>query len=308
MSIIKVEHLSRRFGDREILKNISFSIPSGEMFGLIGLNGAGKTTLIRTILGLIGRDKGTVSLFGEDPYGRDVSVLTRVGTVLEHCGFYGNLGVLDNLKFYSQARGLTKLEYDSFVNDFVSKTKVGKNKGQVKYFSRGEKMQCALLRAFMGWPELLVFDEPTLGLDIGAYENFIEMSNEAIRRGTTILISSHHLEVIDQLCDTIGLLENGTLTILDDEKNRHLWTIRILNNSQIDANDIKFCIKKIVKSEVSIKNDLYSFRVNHEASDTAIPEIVRALVELGCAIAGVKPEIRDIKENLKNFTMEDVGR
>lgn len=306
MNAINVENVSRQFDTKKVLDNLSLSVPSGEMFGLIGLNGAGKTTLIRTILGLIGRDSGSVDLLGEDPFGHDVSVLSRVGTVLEHCGFYGNLGVKDNLKFYAQAKGLSSSEFDHFLDGYVNSTDVGKNPGQVKFFSRGEKMQCALLRAFMGWPELLIFDEPTVGLDIGAYEQFIEMSKEAVKQGSTLFISSHHLEAIDQLCDRIGLLENGTISILNDEKKHHTWTIRILDNSDLDCADITFCINKICKSEVTLWDDLYTFRLDHGTSDTIIPQMVRALTELGCAIVEVRPEIRDIKESLRNFGVEEV--
>lgn len=305
MSVIELRDVSRAFSDKEVLSNLSLKISAGEVFGLIGLNGAGKTTLIRTILGLIGRDKGDVSLLGMDPFGQDVSVLSRVGTVLEHNGFYGNLNVSDNLKFYAKARDLTIKDYESFYNEYVSESDVGKKSTQVKFFSRGEKMQCALFRAFMGWPELLIFDEPTVGLDIDAYAQFISMCKTAVDKGSAIFISSHHLEAIDQLCDKIGLLEDGKIKILEEEKKYHTWTIRILNNGALEAKDIDFCITKICNSKVTIKDDLYSFRLEHGTPETTIPLIVKALCELGCSIVEVRPEIRDIKSNLKNFGPEN---
>lgn len=306
MNSIVLNSVSRSFSDKNVLNNLSLVIPKGEVFGLVGLNGAGKTTLIRTILGLIGRDLGEVSLLGVDPFGKDVSILSRVGTVLEHNGFYGNLTVADNLKFYAKARNLSTEEYEDFYNKFIADSDIGKKSTQVKYFSRGEKMQCALFRAFMGWPELLIFDEPTVGLDIGAYGQFIEMCEAASEKGSTIFISSHHLEAVDQLCDRIGLLENGTITIMEEEKKYHTWDIKIINKNDFSKDDIESCIKEITGSNVSDRGQLYSFRLKHGSSDTYIPQIVNELCKLGCAIAEVKPEIRDIKSSLKNFVIGDI--
>lgn len=305
MSVIQLDNISRKFGTKEVLQKLSLSVNDGEIFGLIGLNGAGKTTLIRTILGLIGRDKGNVSLFGKDPFGQDVSVLSRIGVVLEHNGFYGNLTVSENLKFYAKAKNLSKEEYNKFYDEFVVDSDVGKKDCQVKYFSRGEKMQCALFRAFMGWPELLIFDEPTLGLDIDAYTQFITMCKIASQKGSALFISSHHLEAIDQLCDRIGLLENGKISILDDEKKHHTWSIRILNLNDHDEDKVIEIIKGLCQCKVSRTENQFNFRVKHGVSDDVIPKIVRSLTELDYAITEVRPEIRDLKYSIKKFGVEE---
>ncbi len=301
MSVIELNNVSRKFGNKGVLKDLSLTISSGEFFGLVGLNGAGKTTLIRTILGLIGRDSGEVSLLGIDPYGKDVSVLSQVGTVLDHNGFYGNLNVADNLKFYAKARNLEMDEYNKFYDKYVAPSEVGKKKTQVKYFSRGEKMQCALFRAFMGWPKLLIFDEPTLALDMDAYSLFISMCKEAANKGVSLFISSHHLEAIDQLCDRIGLLEEGSIKILNDEKKHHTWVIRILEKSISDKEKVKSTIETISNSSLFVKDDLYTFRIKHGTADTVIPQLINVLIELGCSIVEIRPEIKDIKTSLKNF-------
>lgn len=301
MSIISLQNISRKFGEKEVLRDLSLDISRGEIFGLVGLNGAGKTTLIKTILGLIARDKGEVTILGADPYGKDVSVLSQVGTVLEHNGFYGNLNVIDNLKFYAKARNLNLKEFNSFYDEFVAPSEVGKKNSQVKFFSRGEKMQCALFRAFMGWPKLLIFDEPTLALDMDAYSLFISMCKEATNRGASLFISSHHLEAIDQLCDRIGLLENGTVKIIGNEKSHHTWSVRILKDSISDEQEIRSIIESICSSPLSIEKDLYTFRVEQGSSDSVIPKLIKALVEKNYSIAEVRPEIRDIKTSLKNF-------
>ena len=212
---IKAEGLYKSFGDKKVLQDLSLSIDPGAIFGLVGLNGAGKTTLIRILLGLLKPDKGNCTVVGMNPADHDRDYYRRVGVVLEHNGFFGNLSVLDNLSFFAEARGISRNRMEEYFSQYWKNTDIGKDDRSVKYFSRGQKMQCALCRAFLGWPDVYFFDEPVVALDIEAYDQFCEMVRLAQSKGATLIISSHQLDAIEDLCTSVGILEKGKVNVLD---------------------------------------------------------------------------------------------
>ncbi|MDR2693925.1 MAG: ABC transporter ATP-binding protein [Chitinispirillales bacterium] len=209
MAIIDVTNLSRSFGKSRILKDVSLRVDEGSVYGLAGLNGAGKTTLIRVLLGLIRRSGGGVSVCGFDPWRHEPAFYRMVGVALESDGFYGNLGVRDNLRFFAEAKGIPWGDAERYFGEYWGGTDIYESKRKVKYLSRGQRVRCGLARAFLGWPKVYFLDEPTVSLDFRAYEHFKAMVLEAKSRGTAVLISSHQLGVIDDLCDRAGLLAGG---------------------------------------------------------------------------------------------------
>ncbi|MDR3012115.1 MAG: ABC transporter ATP-binding protein [Chitinispirillales bacterium] len=211
MPIIDAKNLSRAFGSSLILKNISLQVSGGSVYGLVGLNGAGKTTLIRVLLGLIEKDGGSVEVAGFDPWRHQTEFYRMVGAALESDGFFGNLTVKENLRIFAAAKGIGEKQADEYFEKYWGETDIYTSTKKVKHLSRGQRVQCGLCRAFLGWPTIYFFDEPTVNLDFLAYEHFKSMAHEAKSRGAALLISSHQLEVIDDLCERVGLLRNGEL-------------------------------------------------------------------------------------------------
>ena len=295
---IDVSGLKRSFAKKDVLQDISFSLKPGEILGLVGLNGAGKTTLIRILLGLINRDNGSVKLFNKDPQKADGLLFSDIGVILENSGFYGNLTVSENLNFYAASRKLTTSVRDEFIEKFVARMDIYKKDSKVKHFSRGEKMQCAIARAFMGFPKLLIFDEPTMGLDMNAYKLFRELVFTAQKKGSAVLISSHNLDAIEELCSDITILENGKLTRLDTTDKKLNWSIKFI--------DIPINIMELLSdfslTDITINEQVLNFSIDEEYDEELIiSKIIEMLAGAGYRICQVKKDILNIKDSLQKY-------
>ena len=295
---IKVENLYKNFGKKEVLKELSLSINPGTIFGLIGLNGAGKTTLIRILLGLQNPDRGICSVLGMNPAGHERNYYRRVGVVLENNGFFSNLSVLDNLFFFAEARGISRSRLDEYFSLYWKNSDIGRDNRREKYFSRGQKMQCALCRAFLGWPEVYFFDEPVVALDIEAYDHFCKMVRIAGSKGATVVISSHQLDTIEELCTSVGILEKGCITLLENQPEKQENEPWIIKAEYHD--DYQTVIESIAGSAVQYSNGRWRFSVSGNA-EAVIKEIISKLVSSGCSIYEVRPEKGSFRKSIKQF-------
>jgi ABC-2 type transport system ATP-binding protein len=230
MTVIDVKNLSRSFGRAAILKNISLQVEESTIYGLVGLNGAGKTTFIRVLLGLLQGDtefarmddgsirgaRAAVQVAGFDPWLHQPEFYRMIGVALESDGFFGNLNISDNLKIFASAKGIGWNQAKEYLDGYWGGTDISASPRKAKHLSRGQRVQCGLCRAFLGWPKACFFDEPTVSLDIKAYEHFKSLAKEAKSRGSTLLVSSHQLDLIDDICDRVGVLKDGRI----DEINK----------------------------------------------------------------------------------------
>jgi len=242
--VIDVKNLNRSFGKNPILKNISLQVEEGCIYGLVGLNGTGKTTLIRILLGLIRKDGGSAAVGGFDPWRHQAEYYRTVGVALESDGFCGNLGVRDNLRLFAAAKGIAWSDAEKYFEEYWGQTDIFTARRKVKFLSRGQRVQCGLCRAFLGWPKVFFFDEPAVSLDIRAYGHFKRMAREARTRGAAILISSHQLETIDDLCDRAGLLTDGEINEIGKGKSQAEWTVTFTNNGA----DIQSIVDVLIKA------------------------------------------------------------
>jgi ABC-type multidrug transport system ATPase subunit len=294
---IIVNGLSKSFGKKEVLSDITLSLPAGSIFGLVGLNGAGKTTLIRLLLGLLRPDKGTISIQGFDPWRHSAAFYRRLGVILEHDGFSGNLTFCDNIRFFAHAKGVAPTQADEYLAQWWKDAEIVASPKKVKFFSRGQKMQAAVCRAFLGWPAVCFFDEPAVGLDIGAYDQFCRLVKEACSRGSAMIISSHQLETIEELCDTIGILHNRTLRIFSaQEASPAAETWLIATDNDPVWGDV---VRQNGGERVLWKEGAWRFQVTDVAR--TIPRIIRALVIAGCDIREVKAEKDDLRGSIRKM-------
>lgn len=218
--MIKAINIYKKFGNRfapdtkEIISNISLEISTGELVGLVGLNGAGKTTLLRLILGLINADSGFSEIFGEKVSPKNPSILRKVGVILENDGFNGNLSFLENMEFFAKIKRVDNNNLRNYLEenwlDLLNK------KNSVKSFSKGEKMQCAIARAFLNEPKAIILDEPTTGLDYEQCEKLFTLIKKSQKNGAAIIISSHNFFALDKLCTKILELKNAKLKDISD--------------------------------------------------------------------------------------------
>ena len=294
MSLINVKNLKRSFGQKSILNNVSLQVEERSVYGLVGLNGCGKTTFIRVLLGLLNKDEGSVSVGGYDPWLHQTEYYRKLGVVLENDGFFGNLSVRDNLKIFASAKGISWNEAQKYFHKYWGGTEIFTAERKVKFLSRGQKVQCGLCRAFLGWPSICFFDEPVVSLDIKAYEHFKMISKEAVSRGAALLISSHQLETIDELCDRAGLLKNGVIEEICKSKGVESWIIKVLNDG-----DWEKVIERCGVGDIAISENQLTFSVTD--SKNKIPEIIKALVFAQCSICEVRQKKQGFSDTIKNI-------
>lgn len=220
-SVIEIDGVTRQFGTKRALDNVSLSVPRGVVFGLVGANGAGKTTLIRHVLGLLKAQAGSVRVFGLDPVKEPVSVLSRIGYLSEEGDLPGWMRV-DELMRYMRAF------YPTWDEDYAQDLRQQfalDPAAKVKTLSKGQKARAGLLVALAYRPELLLLDEPSSGLDPIVRRDILGAIVRTIAdEGRTVLFSSHLLDEVERISDRVAMLKGGRMLFtgeLDEIKQTH---------------------------------------------------------------------------------------
>lgn len=208
--MVKLERVTKRFGRRLAVDGVSFEVPTGTIYGLLGHNGAGKSSIIGMLLGQVLPDAGRLIINGHDVFGDRRQALARVGAIFETPAFYNQLSGETNLRIFCEYTGRSSAKRLADVVEIVGLSRrIG---DPVEVYSHGMRQRLALAQALLPDPSLLILDEPTEGLDP---EGIIEM-RELIRKlhrewGITILASSHLLSEMEQLCSHLAILREGEL-------------------------------------------------------------------------------------------------
>lgn len=208
--IIKTKSLTKKYGDKKSVDSVNINVKRGEIYGLLGRNGAGKTTTMRMLMNLTKPTSGEIELFGNRKYKNSKDVYNRIGSIIEYPGFYENLTGEENLNIFAKLRGIQRQDSIKKALEIVGLEKELK-KPFVDY-SMGMKQRLGIASAIMHEPELLILDEPINGLDpVGIQEIRSYLKRLCEENGTTIFISSHILNEIEQLADTVGVMHDGKM-------------------------------------------------------------------------------------------------
>lgn len=206
--VIRATGLTKRYGSMEAVKDTSFEVWSGDVFGFLGPNGSGKSTTIAMLLGLIRPTKGQIDFFGMGP-GRQQEALARVGAIIEIPAFYPYLSGRDNLRVMARLHpGVTKKRIEE-VLEIVGLTSAAKKR--FGNYSLGMKQQLGIASTLLHDPDLLILDEPTNGLDPAGKVEVRHLLLRLAAEGKTIFISSHLLNEIEQVCDRVTIINKGTI-------------------------------------------------------------------------------------------------
>ncbi len=209
---VRVRDLVKTYGDLHAVDHLDLDVPAGGVFGLIGPNGAGKTTTMLSIVTLLTPDQGTIEVFGRDPVREQREVRRLVGYMPDFFGLYEGLTCAEYLDFFASAYGLDAATRAQQVRDLLELVEMShKATTDVSGLSRGMQQRMSLARALVHDPELLVLDEPASGLDPRARVELREIMLELGRQGHTILVSSHILAELEEMCDRVGIIEAGTV-------------------------------------------------------------------------------------------------
>ena len=281
--VLKCDNIKKQIKDKVLVEKISFSIKKGDIVGLIGPNGAGKTTIIKLILGLIKLTEGKVYINGYDIQKDFIKAIEKVGAIVETPDLYMYLSGYDNLKITANNyKNITKDRIKEIIKLVGLEKRI---KDKVSTYSLGMRQRLGIAEAIINNPELLILDEPTNGLDV---DGIIEMRNLIKRlshQGIAILISSHNLTEIDNLCNRIIAIKNGRIITDDTIESFKTFSNEqtyILELDHLDDLDKAMCKEKF---EVLEKN-----RIRVYINKNSISEIMKNLLNNKYQIYSVQEE------------------
>ncbi len=220
MSAIEICNLVKKFGDLIAVNNISLDIHEGEVYGLLGPNGAGKTTTLKVLMGLIDPDSGSANVFGINSTENPIEAKKRVGYVPEELHLYDSLTSYELFEFVSSIRKVDPLVARQRVSGMSEALSFTKHYNKpIVTLSQGNKQKTMLIVAMLHAPKLLILDEPFSGLDVKAIRIMKETIGLHKASGGTVLFSTHNMEMAEDLCDRVGIIDEGLLVAegaLDD--------------------------------------------------------------------------------------------
>jgi ABC-2 type transport system ATP-binding protein len=212
--VIEAEGLTKQYGDFTAVENLNLQIERGEVFGLLGPNGSGKTTTILMLLGLTEPSAGRVEVLGFDPVRRPLSVKARVGYLPDQVGFYDELSARENLIYIARLNGLARGEGYRRIEAALQRMGLEEAAHRaVGTFSRGMRQRLGVAELLIKQPQVIIMDEPTLGLDPEAARLFLDIIRDLKAEGITILLSSHLLYQVQAVCDRVGLFNHGRMML-----------------------------------------------------------------------------------------------
>lgn len=214
-AIININGLSKTYGELQAVKNISFNVYEGEIFGLLGPNGAGKSTTLEILETLREKTSGQVTIGGFDLDKDPAEIKKIIGVQLQTSGFYPQLNLVELLKLFAGLYNTTidPLEYLRLVN------LEDKAKSLTKELSGGQKQRFSIATTLIHKPKIIFLDEPTTGLDPQARRNLWDLIKNIRNSGTTVIITTHYMDEAEQLCDRIAIMNEGTIIKLDTPEN-----------------------------------------------------------------------------------------
>lgn len=209
MPSLHIDRLNKSFGDNHVLRDMTFTVREGEMYGFVGSNGAGKSTTMRIALGVLSADSGSVH-FGDEPMGDDIR--RRIGYMPEERGLYGKEKIADQLTFLGRLHGVDTAAARASAEKLLERLGLGERlNDKLDDLSLGNQQRVQLAASLVHDPELLILDEPFSGLDPVAVEVMSEMLLERARQGVPVVFSSHQLDLVQRLCDRVGIVAKGSM-------------------------------------------------------------------------------------------------
>lgn len=285
--LVVTNRLTKKYGERAAVKDVSLTVRRGEVYGFLGPNGAGKTTTLRILLGLATATSGTAAVLGL-PAGHPDAV-ARTGALIEGPGFYPYLSGRDNLRSMARYRRLDDRAVDEAL-ERVDLTQRAKDK--FKSYSLGMKQRLGVASGMLGTPELLVLDEPTNGLDPAGMADIRRLVRDLATQGQTVMLSSHMLAEVEEVCDRLGVIADGALLVESSVRDLRGTPATLLRAEPVDA-ALAVAVGLAGDDGVRLRGDS-SIRV--ELDPARAPQITAALVAAGVDVFEIRPVEQSLEE------------
>lgn len=296
--MVEIQDLCKKYGDVMALEHLELKIPKGELFGFVGPNGAGKTTLFRIMAGLLRADSGNVRVAGIDILKESALLGEKIGYVPDFFGVYDNFKVIEYMEFYASLYGIYGEKARKRCLALMGKMQMGeKSEMMVDSLSRGMKQRLCLARSLIHEPELLILDEPVSGMDPRARQGVKEILRELHESGMSIIISSHILSELSELCTSIGIIEQGQMVVQGslEEIDRKVTAGRLV---AIEVTGRREQAVELLKEQDHIRTiSLEDNRivVGFQGSQEEQAALLRFLIEQGIPVVSFRRQTGDLE-------------
>ncbi len=308
--MITADNLTRIYGKRTALDHVSFEVPEGEIFGFVGPNGAGKTTTLRILAGLLEPSSGRASIDGVDVVQQPQQVHSRIGYMPDFFGVYDQLTVTEYLDFYAACYRQSKQRRTKIVGELLELIGLTERREQlVDTLSRGLKQRLCLARALVHDPVVLLLDEPASGLDPRARVEMREILKELRGMGKTIIISSHILPELTELCTMIGIIDHGRMRATGTVQDviGGLSADRRLRITVVGAKEPAVAILEPLDAVLSVQVAQGTIEATYKGDEAAAADILQALTAAGIKVSTFSQVDGGLEEAFMRATSEEVG-
>jgi ABC-2 type transport system ATP-binding protein len=276
LATVEISHISKSFGTLKAVDDVSFNVEKGEIFGLLGPNGAGKTTAIRVLLDIFKPDKGDVSILGGP---MTEAKKDRIGYMPEERGLYQDIPLDQCLTYLGSLKGLTPVDIRSRITGYLEQFDLASSRHQkVKELSKGMQQKAQLIATLIHKPELVIIDEPFSGLDPINTQMVKDLLREQRDQGVTILMSTHQMHQVEELCDRIVLIDHGRTILygpLDEIRKQFSGHAVVVHTPDR--------LPTLPGVENVVQHNSSAYRLNL-APSTSTQDVLRKLVELGITV------------------------
>lgn len=287
--MLQINHLYKNYGKFCAVNNLTLHIPKGDLFGFVGPNGAGKTTTIRMVCGLMLPNSGDIIINGVNALGHPDEIKKQIGYVPDFFGVYDNLKVREYMDFYGSMYRMSSKEIDKIAGDLLELVNLSdKKEAFVDTLSRGMKQRLCVARALLHNPALLIMDEPNSGLDPRARVEMKELLLNLKSMGKTIVISSHILSELSEMCNSIGIMNHGNLVAagrIEDVMDQVFGS----NQLVITLDEGRETAVRIAKEHVKVKLDSvgeHEIKLSHSMTKQEIAQMVGTMIADGVVVTG----------------------
>ncbi len=296
--MLQINHLYKSYGKFQAVSNLTLHIPKGDLFGFVGPNGAGKTTTIRMVCGLMLPNSGDIFINGIDAMAHQKEIKKQIGYVPDFFGVYDNLKVREYMDFYGSMYRMNSREIQRISDDLLELVNLSDKKEVfVDTLSRGMKQRLCVARALIHNPALLVLDEPNSGLDPRASVEMKELLQNLRSMGKTIVISSHILSELSEMCNSIGIMNHGSLVAagrIEDVMEGVFGNNQLVITLDEGRETAIRIVNEYTKVEVDSVGE-HEIKLSHNMTKTEIAQMVGAMIAGGVVVTGFHKQEGDLE-------------
>lgn len=306
MNIVEITNTTKRYDDKLVVDNINMNIEKGEIFGLLGPNGAGKSTLISMICGLVKKDKGIIKIGNCDIDKDKIKAKEFIGLVPQDICLYEDLSGYDNLKFWGSMYKLRGSKLKEQMNEVIEAAGLNeKIKQKVKTYSGGMKRRLNIAAAVMHHPEIIIMDEPTVGIDPQSRNHILEYTMNLNKNlGTTIIYTTHYMEEAEHLCSKLAIMDEGKVIaygskedikrMVTDEENARIFVEGYKEEMELKLKEIKG-VRKVSYSSPELSLVLKN-------SSESLNYVIESLIKSGVKIKNINMEAPSLENVFLSLT------